>query len=84
MFTKAIAIAIFGVVALTARASLAAPDWNAVAAALGKSGTEMPSGIYRVGLPRTDLTVTLDGVTLKPSLALGRGSHSRRWEAGRS
>ena len=31
----------------------------------------MPGGIYRVGLPRSDLTVTLDGITLKPSLALG-------------
>jgi hypothetical protein len=39
--------------------------------ALGKSGTEMPGGIYRVGLPRSDLHVTLDGVELKPALALG-------------
>jgi biotin operon repressor len=28
-------------------------------------------GIYRVGLPRTDLHVTLDGVALKPGFALG-------------
>jgi hypothetical protein len=48
----------------------AAPDWNAVATALGKSGTDM-NGVYRVGLPRTDLHVTLDGVVLKPTLALG-------------
>lgn len=46
-------------------------DWNKVAAALGKSGSEMPGGIYRVGLPRTDLHVTLDGVDLKPTFALG-------------
>src|SRR3954454_13714922 len=72
MFRKAIATALFGVVVLAARAAFAAPpDWNAVAAALGKSGTEMPGGIYRVGLPRSDLTVALDGVTLKPTLALG-------------
>ena len=31
----------------------------------------MPGGIYRVGLPRTDLKVTLDGVELKPGFALG-------------
>jgi hypothetical protein len=42
-----------------------------VSAALGKSGTEMPGGVYRVGLPRTDLHVTLDGVELKPGFALG-------------
>ena len=46
-------------------------DWGKVADALGKSGTEMPGGVYRVGLPRTDLHVTLDGVQIKPTLALG-------------
>ncbi|MDG4884144.1 DUF1259 domain-containing protein [Mesorhizobium sp. WSM4884] len=51
--------------------SLAAPDWKAVARALGKSGTEASGGVYRVGLPRSDLKVTLDGVELKPALALG-------------
>jgi Domain of Unknown Function (DUF1259) len=53
-------------------AALAAgDDWGAVGAALGKTGTEMPDGVYRVGLPRTDLHVALDGVEIKPSLALG-------------
>src|SRR4051812_29885760 len=45
--------------------------WDSVAQALGKSGTEMPGGVYRVGMPRTDLHVTLDGVELKPGFALG-------------
>jgi hypothetical protein len=58
--------------ALAAAASPAgAADWSAVASALGKSGTEGAGGVYRVGLPRTDLTVTLDGITLKPTFALG-------------
>jgi hypothetical protein len=30
-----------------------------------------PGGVMRFGFPRSDLTVTLDGVTLKPALALG-------------
>src|SRR3954449_8023042 len=47
------------------------PDWRAVAQALGKSGAEMPGGVYRVGLPRSDLKVTLDGIAIKPALALG-------------
>jgi hypothetical protein len=38
---------------------------------MGKSGSEMPGGVYRVGMPRTDLNVTLDGVALKPTFALG-------------
>ncbi len=47
-------------------------DWQArVGEALGKTGSAAPGGIYRVGLPRTDLKVTLDGVELKPGFALG-------------
>ena len=46
-------------------------DWDAVAKALGRTGTEMPGGVYRVGLGRSDLKVTLDGVQIKPPLALG-------------
>ncbi len=56
---------------LPAAASAAEADWTKVADALGKSGTEMPGGVYRVGLPRTDLHVKLDGVDIKPTLALG-------------
>ena len=44
---------------------------KAVGEALGKTGSAMPGGIYRVGLPRSDLKVTLDGVEIKPALALG-------------
>src|SRR6266550_6894436 len=53
--------------------AFAADDgWQAqVGAALGKTGSESPGGIYRVGLPRTDLKAMLDGVELKPGFALG-------------
>ena len=51
--------------------ALAEPDWKAVGQALGKEGSVMPGGVYRVGLPRTDLKVTLDGVEIKPGFALG-------------
>ena len=63
--------------AAAALAVLAAPayaadgDWGAVAQALGKSGTEMPGGVYRVAFPRSDLKETLDGVALKPGFAFG-------------
>src|SRR2546427_3856719 len=46
-------------------------DWAPVAKALGRSGSEMPGGVYRVGLGRSDLKVTLDGVQVRPALALG-------------
>jgi hypothetical protein len=56
---------------LSAPALAAGDGWRAVAEALGKAGIEAPGGVYRVGLPRTDLKVVLDGVELKPALALG-------------
>jgi len=49
----------------------AAANWKVVAGALGRSGAELPGGVYKVGFPRTDLEVTLDGVRLRPALALG-------------
>src|SRR6266436_6403956 len=53
-------------------ATLAADDdWAPVAQALGRSGAQLPGGIYRVGLGRSDLKVTLDGVEIRPTLALG-------------
>ena len=61
---------------LAAAAALALPaqaatDWTAVGTALGKAGSVQPGGVYRVSLPRTDLKVTLDGVPIRPALALG-------------
>ena len=41
-----------------------------IAQALGKAGAGT-GDIYRVGLPRTDIKATLDGVELKPGFALG-------------
>jgi hypothetical protein len=63
-------MSLVGVLALAAPAC-AEPDWPAVAKALGKEGAVQQGGVYRVGLPRTDLKVTLDGVDLKPGFALG-------------
>ncbi len=52
-------------------AQAADDNWTRVGEALGKPGTELPGGIYKVGLPRTDIKATLDGVELKPGFALG-------------
>jgi hypothetical protein len=45
-------------------------DWLKVDAALGKTAA-VQGDIHRYGFPRTDLQVTLDGVAIKPALALG-------------
>ena len=58
-------------VGLAATADATDPDWTAVGKAVGKEGTVQPDGVYRIGLPRSDLKVALDGVDLKPAFALG-------------
>jgi hypothetical protein len=45
-------------------------DWKKVDAALGKTAA-VSGEVHRYGLPRTDLNVTLEGVTIKPAFALG-------------
>src|SRR3981189_3700367 len=45
-------------------------DWSKVDAAIGKSAV-VSGDVHRYGLPRSDLRVTLDGVAIKPALALG-------------
>src|SRR6266403_6382065 len=45
-------------------------DWKKVDAALGKTAA-VSGEVHRYGLPRSDLQVTLDGVAIKPALALG-------------
>src|SRR5713101_3123371 len=47
------------------------PDWKAVEVALGKSGQTQPGGVFRIGMPRTDLAVTVKGVPVKAGFALG-------------
>jgi hypothetical protein len=45
-------------------------DWQKVDDALGRKPA-VSGDVRRYGFPRSDLTVTLDGVTIKPALALG-------------
>ena len=39
---------------------------------------QMQGDVYRVGLPRTDLRVTVDGIAIKPGLALGSWAAFKR------
>src|SRR3954469_23287487 len=56
--------------ALPTIAKAAEIDWKNVDAALGKTAA-VTGEVHRYGLPRSDLHVTLDGVAIKPALALG-------------
>jgi hypothetical protein len=60
-------------VALLASATCASAqeiDWSKVDAAFGRKAA-VSGDVHRYGFPRTDLKVTLDGVEIKPALALG-------------
>jgi hypothetical protein len=67
---------ILEVAAVCAAALSAAPahaqgiDWAKVDGILGRSAA-VGGAVHRYGFPRTDLQVTLDGVTIRPTLALG-------------
>jgi Domain of Unknown Function (DUF1259) len=54
-----------------AAAGAAQPDWKAVEQALGKPGQLQAGDVFRVGMPRTDLEVTVKGVPVKAGFALG-------------
>jgi Domain of Unknown Function (DUF1259) len=58
-------------VLLVSGANAADIDWSKVDQAIGKPGTNQPGGVHKFGLPRSDLKVTMDGVAIKPTLALG-------------
>jgi Domain of Unknown Function (DUF1259) len=45
-------------------------DWKKVDEALGRTAA-VSGDVHRYGFPRTDLNVTLDGVTIRPAFALG-------------
>jgi len=47
------------------------PDWDAVGEAIGKEGERMEGDVYRINMPRSDLSVTSEGVDIEPGLALG-------------
>jgi len=53
-------------------ATTTAPTWTkSVDAALERSGSMQPGGVYKVAFPRSDLDVAVGDVHVKPALALG-------------
>jgi hypothetical protein len=67
-------ITVFAIGATAAFATAASAqeiDWSKVDAAFGRKPAVVAGDVHRYGFPRTDLTVTLEGVTIKPAFALG-------------
>ena len=68
---------------LAASPALAADmEWSQVDQALGKTGADQPGDVHKYALPRSDLHVTLDGVAIKPALALGGWLAFKRMDRG--
>src|SRR6059036_447990 len=63
-------LAICAAVAGATAANAQEIDWQKVDAAIGR-GAAVTGDVHRYGFPRTDLQVTVDGVTIRPTLALG-------------
>jgi hypothetical protein len=64
-----VAVAFVSLAALSAFAQNT--EWQAVDQAIGRSGQVQGDGAYKLAFPRSDLKVTVEGVDLKPALALG-------------
>src|SRR6202048_2437073 len=46
-------------------------DWKKGDEAIGRSAAVVSGDVHRYAVPRTDLNVTLEGVIIRPALALG-------------
>ena len=46
-------------------------EWKRVEDALGRKGSMQPGDVFKFGMPRSDLRVTVEGTPIKPGLALG-------------
>jgi hypothetical protein len=57
-------------------------DWAAVEQALGRSGQMMPGDVFRIGMPRTDLKVTVEDVPVQAGFALGSYAVFKQYDDG--
>jgi len=71
MTRPVIRIALAATFVAIARPIVAQQSWTAVENAFGRKGAPQAGDVMRFNFPRTDLSVSVGGVTLKPALALG-------------
>jgi hypothetical protein len=65
------------------RAPAPSSAWTAVDQALGRTGAMLPGDVMKYSFPRSDLHVTVDGVQLRPALALGSWVAFRKVAGGK-
>ena len=76
------AVAVFAVSSRAAAQAVPPGNWSAVNTAIGRSGTIQPDGVMKYSFPRGDLDVSLNGVKIKPALALGSWVAFKRASGG--
>lgn len=70
--TAAVLVALAATIASSpVRAQSSTTNWAPVEETLGRKGAMQPGDVIKFSFPRSDLAVTVGGVTLKPALALG-------------
>jgi hypothetical protein len=81
---RAVAVLLLAVgsAAIHVRANAQGDDWSAVERAMGRGGAPQAGGVERFSFPRADMAVTVDGVRLRPALALGSWLAFRRTANG--
>lgn len=79
----ALACLVAGAVSSSAK-SQAAPSFPGVEDALGRKGAVQPGAVLKFSFPRSDLSVTVDGVPIKPALALGSWAAFKQIGKGQS
>jgi hypothetical protein len=79
------AVSVSSVLALGVEAQPAGGiNWTAVEQALGRTGLMMPSGVFRIGMPRSDLKVTVEDVSVQAGFALGSYAAFRAMDSGQA
>jgi hypothetical protein len=61
---------------------VASVDWSAVQDALGRPGTMMPGDVFRIGMARSYLKVTVEGVPVQAGFALGSYAAFKQFDDG--
>jgi hypothetical protein len=64
-------LAVVAVTVIATSTGAVETDWSKVDQAMGRKGADQPGGVHKFSFPRSDLSVTVDGVVIKPALALG-------------
>ena len=65
------ALFMLGAFPASSRGAEGGGPWDAADRTFGQTGKDLPGGVHKYGWPRSDLRVTLAGVTVEPALTLG-------------